>query len=364
MSIQTLDSAQFIVTFRFALLDISHNEIGQLSVFSSTIPSISNNINRTVKRQLSGLVLPAAETAAINTLTDRVRPWMVRPDGTQNSLGVFLFADATMARHTYGSVQHASVGSQLSLSGSMLDQLCTIDQDTYRSTAYRPGTLIADALEEQMERTPALEWVIEPSSSRIRGAEWFVKPAGTSQLEIINDLAALGGYYSLFFDNDGVGQLLQVPDLESSDIDFAYAEGSTVYADSITESNDLLQAPNRYIVINNSLTDQAISGYWDIPSTSPNSIANRGFVIAKTIDMQGVESNSEATSAARAFGQADYSTYSWATFDTVINPDHDTFNIVGWRGTKYREQAWNMPLIHDGKQRHELRRIYAEELAA
>lgn len=364
MSNQTLDGAQFILTFRFELLDIAHNVIGHLSVRSDSTPTISNSINRTIKRQMSGLVLPQSDTAAINTLTDRVRPWAVFGDGSQRPCGVFLFGDATMSRQTYGSAQFATPGSGLSLSGSLLDQLCTIDQPTAVGTAYPPGTLISTALEEQMERSSALEWHIDPSTSRIRGTEWFTKPAGTSLLEVINGLAQLGGYYTLFFDNEGIGQLIQVPDLSSSEVDFAYGEDSTVYQDTITESDDLLQAPNRYIVLNNSLTDEPVSGRWDIPATSPNSIANRGFVVGKTIDMQGVESNADAEAAAKAFGQADYSTYSWATFDTVINPDHDTFSIVGWRGIKYREQAWSYPCIHDGHHQHELRRVYSEELAA
>lgn len=362
MSFQTLDGSQFILTFRFELLDIAHNVIGHLNVISNSPPSISNNINRTVKRQLSGLVLPVSDTAAINTLTDRVRPWAVFGDGTQLPCGIFLFADASRSRRTYGSTQFTTPGSGLSMSGSMLDQLCTIDQATSVGTAYPPGTLISAALEEQMQRSSALEWHIDPSTAKIRGTEWFTKPAGTSLLEVINDLAQLGSYYTLFFDNTGIGQILQVPDLSASDVDFAYSEGSTVYADTIVESDDLLQAPNRYIVINNSVTDEPVSGRWDIPATSPNSIANRGFIVAKVIDMQGVESNEDAVAAAKAFGQADFSTYSWATFDTVINPEHDTFNMVGWRGTKYREQSWNFPCIHDGHHEHELRRVYSEEL--
>ncbi len=362
MSIQTLPGGQIATSYWFELLDISHNPIGRLNALSSSSASISNNINRTVKRQLGGLVLPPTDTAAVNTLTDRVRPWHVDQAGVQRPLGIFLFADATRDRRTYSSVQFASVGSQLSLTGSLLDQLCTIDQATEKTTSYPPGYSVAVALQEQMERSSAIEWTIDPSTASIRGSEWFVKPAGTSLLEVINALAELGGYYSLFFDNSGIGRLIQVPDLASSDVDFAYSEGSTVFANSISETDDILQAPNRYIVINNSMTDESVSGRWDIPSTSPNSIANRGFVVAKVIDAQGVESNDDATAMAKAAGQADYSTYAWANFDTVINPNHDTYNIVGWRGVKHREQAWSFDLSANGKQRHELRRIFAEEV--
>lgn len=362
MSFQTLDGAQFVLSFRFELLDVSHNVIGHLSPFSDTAPSITNSIDRTIKRQMQGLVLPVSDAMSINTLTDRVKPWAVFGDGTQVPCGVFIFSDTTMSRRTFGSTQFASTGSQVTLTGSLLDQLSMIDQATAVGTAYPPGTPIATALEEQMQRSSALDWHIDPSTAKIRGTEWFVKPAGTSLLEVINDLAQLGSYYTLFFDNEGVGQILQVPDLSSSDIDFEYGEGGTVFADSVTESNDLLQAPNRYIVVNNSLTDQAVSGRWDIPATSPNSISNIGRIVAHQIDMQGIESNSDAAAAAKAFGQADFSTYAWATFDTLINPNHDTFNIVGWRGIKYREQSWGYTCVHDAKHNHELRRIFAEEV--
>jgi hypothetical protein len=363
VSLQVLPGGQIASTYRFELLDISHNPIGKLSAFSSSSANISNSINRTVKRQLTGLVLPPVDTESINTLTDRVRPWHIDQQGNQNPLGIFLFADATRDRRTYSSVQYTSTGSRLSTTGSLLDQLCTIDQATEKSTSYPPGYSIATALQEQMERSSAIEWTIDPSTASIRGSEWFVKPGGTSLLEVINALADLGGYYSLFFDNLGIGRLIQVPDLASADVDFAYSENSTVFANSIVESDDILQAPNRYIVINNSMTDESVSGRWDIPATSPNSIANRGFVVAKVVDAQGVESNSDATAMAKSLGQADYSTYAWATFDTVINPLHDTFNIVGWRGVKHREQAWAYDLSPEGKQRHELRRIFTEEVA-
>lgn len=362
MSFQTLPGGQLQIGFRFDLLDKSHNTIGQLSPISESPPRISNSINRTIKRQLADLVLPAADVAAINTLTDRVRPWAITGPSAQFSLGVFLFADATRVRRTYSSVQLTQPGSQVSQTGSMLDQLCTIDQAVEKTVAYKPGTVIATALDEQMQQSPALEWNIDPSSARIRGTEWFIKPAGTSRLEVINDLAQLGSYYTLHFDNNGVGQIRLVPDLVASAVDFEYGEGSTVYSDTITETDDLLHAPNRYIVVNNSLNDESVFGFWDIPTTSPNSIANRGFVVAKVIDMQGVESDAEATDAAKAFGQADYSTYAWATFATVINPLHDTNNIVGWRGVKYREQSWDFQCRHDAQQNHELRRIYAEEV--
>lgn len=344
-------------SFRFDLLDPQLDDIGTLEV-GITSASIENNINRVVKRQLNNVDLFPVVGNDVNPLRDRVRPWMIMQDGTEYPLGVFMFSDYTRLPVT------GLIGTTGFQTCTLLDQGMILDQPTNRSYGFKPGTLISTAITRLLQASPITQFVVEASGSKVRGSEWVTWPAGTTTLDIINDLCGLGSYYSLYFDNWGVAQVKLVPDLSTTEPTLRYGslEGEqTIYNGTIMETDDLLSAPNRYIVVNNALNEEPVVGSWDVPASSPNSKEQRGFVVATVVDKQGVETNAEATAAAKAYGQSDYNTYSWVTFDAAPNPLHDTFNIVAYEGVSYREQNWRLPLEEGGDHNHELRRIFNEE---
>jgi hypothetical protein len=354
-SVITLDGIdQRIDSFRFEVLDKNLTIIGEVGVENSGV-TIENNINREIKRQINNLRIPPADGNEINILTDRIRPYMVMQDNSQWPLGVFVFSDSSTIPMT-GTVGFSET--------TLLDQAIELNQPLNRSYAFRPGTNIGTAMERILEASTISQFEVEPGGAVIRGTEWVAWPAGTTRLEILNDLAETCGCYSLFFDNTGVARVIEVPDLASTDATLRY--GSTeedekrVVEGSIVITDDLISAPNRYIVINSALTEKAVVGFWDIPATSPNSIANIGRVVAHVTDKQGVDTDAEATKAAKAVGQADFNTFSWATFDAAPDPRHDTFDIVSWEGVNYREQSWTLTL--GGTMRHELRRIFNEPI--
>lgn len=349
-------------TVRFDLLDKTNSFLDVLDIDKASIPTIENNINRSPKRQMNGLKLPPSTTAEVNTLAERVRPvWIYQTGDTQN-LGIFLFADASRHRAFYGSSQFVTSGNAVSSTTVMVDQLMNLDFASGGVTMYRPGTRIADALTEQLEVGGVIDFEVEESNAKITGSAWMVWHPNITRLQIINDLCQAGGYYTLYFDNDGVGRCALVPDLEASNPDFRYSSNGMVKRDSIVESDDLLDAPNRYLVINSSLTDGAVWGYWDVPPSAPHSFENTGRRRVKQVDMQGPETMDDATAAAKAYGQADFSTYRWVNFLTAPNPSHDTNNIIEWQTDKYREQSWRLPLLDGSDQQHELRRIWTQDV--
>jgi hypothetical protein len=358
---------QRAASYRFDLLDKTNSYLGQLDVDMTSPPRVSNSINRNVKRQLSGLTLPPAVTADVNTLTERVRPWAIFEDGQEWPLGVFLFADASRRLALTGSEPEAVIAGWASgkvaafTDGNMLDQLATVDQGSRGINFYGPGHSIRAALEQQLDAAGVIERNIEDSDSTI--AQWVVWKPNSSRLKVINDLARMGGYYSLYFDNGGVAQLRQVPNLDAVEPTLNYGPGLNVFADSVVESDDLLEAPNTYVVVNNAFTDFPVWGEWQVPPTAPHSYENRGFHVVKEYDIQGVESQAEATRAAKAQGQADYATYRWVDFSSAINPQHDTFDIIGWDGDKYREQQWEFTLTPQADMKHQLRRVWSEAVA-
>lgn len=348
-------------TFQFELLDRQNSHLGFLDIDSASPPSISDNINRNPKRQLNGLRLPPSVTADINTLSERVKPWMVLSDGTRWPLGVFVFADASRELVTSSSPALSPVGDAYWTNGTMLDQLVNLDQATRGFTFFGPGTRINDAIEHQLEAGGVLEYELDPSDASI--GDWLVWKPTQTRLKIINDLLGMGGYYSLFYDNNGVAQGRQVPSMDSVDPLFTYAAGENVLDGSVVESDDLLDAPNVYLVVNSGFTEAAIWGEWKVPAAAPHSYENTGRWRVKTIDQQGVESNAAARAAAKAYGQADYSAYRWVDLSTSIDPRLDTFDVVAWKDEKYRQQQRGFPLVADGVMKLELRRVWATSVA-
>lgn len=333
--------------FTFELLTPALVKIGDLAPFRDEIPTIENNGNRSIKRTLDGLALTPAESAAVNTLNSRVRVSMVLPNGTALRLGVFLFADNPRVRHTYGTPVRAS----------LVDQCFMLDQPVEVSVSYAAGQDVAAALASHFDVAGVPFYAIEISGVTLGSpVAW---PAGTSRLKIMNHLAAIGGAYSVFFDHDGFGRVRRVPDLTLSNIDVTYEEGGRIYRGSIVETNDLLSAPNRYIVIDSTNPDTPVTGYFDVPDEAPHSIVNRGgLVIPTVIDTQGIGTVEQAEARARAAYAQDSSTFEWVDFDSPPDPRHDTFAVVSYLGNLYREQSWSLPCVEGSAMSHSLRRIY------
>jgi hypothetical protein len=349
-------------TLRFELLDKTNSYLGVVDVDMSSTPTVDVSIGQSTKRKLSNLRLPPSTTADINTLTDRIRPVWVLQDGAEFPQGVYLFADASRHRMLSGSVQFSDVGEVRTTDGVMTDQTLGLDDASGGVTMYPPGTSLYSALVEQLEVAGVFDYEIDYSAAKIRGTEWMVWSPEKTRIQIINDLAAVGSWYSLYFDNIGKARIKLVPDLNTVDPDITYDFGpsSIVDRDSVVETDDLLDAPNRYLVTNSSLSDGPVWGFWDIPDSAPHSFQNRGRRKTKTIDMQGVESMAEAAAAAKAAGQADWSTYRWINFTSAPHPVHDVFMVIEFDGDKYREQSWNLPLREGAKMKHELRRVWSE----
>lgn len=352
---------QRVESFRFELLDPFNSRIGDLDVDATSPPTVSNSINRTVKRQLSGLRLAPSVTAEIDTLTDRVKPWARYPGGVEYPLGVFLFSDASRRPELSGSAVLTPTGYAATTEGTLLDQLATLDQGSRGINFYHVGHSIYDALIQQMEAGGVMDYEIDHTDAQVVSPT--VWRPNAKRLTVINDLCKMGGYYSLFFDNNGAGQLRQVPAMESVEPTLEYAAGLNVVLGSIVESDDLLEAPNTYVVVNSAFTDRPIWGEWLVPADAPHSVQKRRFHVVKELDIQGIESSAAARKAAKAHGQADYATYRWVNFDSATNPLHDTFTIVSWLGDKYREQAWDITCRPGADMSHELRRVWSDEVA-
>lgn len=343
--------AQRASSFRFDLLDPSLATLGTLYPFRDSAPKIDNNMNRAVKRTMSGLALSPSDTAAINVVTARVRANMVLSNGSVHPLGVFMFANAPRVRESWG----------VSVEGDLVDQTVMLDQATEQTIAYPQGTSIASALAEQFEVAGVPLYEIDPITNVVGSP--LAWPAGESRLKVMNELCALAGCYSVHFDARGYGRVMVVPDLTLANVDVTYDVGTAttgrIYRGSIVENDDLLDSPNRFVVIDSSNRDAPVVGYYDIPDDAPNSIAARGFAVVSVIDAPGVGTVAAAEQRGRAAYAQSRGTLEWADFDGPPDPRHDTFAIVSYLGNLYREQQWGLTCSEGEAMSHSLRRVYA-----
>lgn len=340
-------------TFRFDVLDAGLSLQGTITPDESSPPSVSHDSGRTIMRTLDGLVLPPGTWEDINVASDRIRPSMILENGAEFALGVFLFGDVPKARATNGRT----------LTASLVDQTLMLDQGVERTVSVAPFTPLASAIEDLLVTSPLIAWAIA-GTGLTTGGSWLTWPIGTSLYKILTELAQMAAFYNPYFDRDGALQFQPVPDLASTTPTVTYATGRNIFTGSIAESDDLLTAPNRYIVTDTSATDNPIGGVWDVPADAPNSFVNRGFYVTRVENMQGLVDNAAATAAAMALGQQDRSALSHVEFAGPPDPRHDANDVVRYEigdaalDGKYREFAWSMPLVEGSDMRHSLRRVY------
>lgn len=334
---------------RFDVLDQTLTRIGTIAADADAGTRVLNNSNATIKRTLQNLRLNASVQADLDPFGDRLRPMFVLENGAEYALGVFILGGIDRARWEWG----------LDADVAGIDQGLILDQPLERTIGYPAGTNVRDAILEQFATALVPVYDVDPTieTELPNPISW---PAGTqaSRGKIINELAALAGAYSYWFDNQGTGRVLRVPDLATSVPTLVYDSDGRILHGSMVETDDILEAPNRYIVVETGNPDAAISGWYDIPDDAPHSAVNRGFVIATVIDEQGLGSVAQAEQRAQAAYAQASGTFEWVQFSSPPDPRHDTFDAVLYLGGVYREQAWSMPLIEGGEMTHDLRRVY------
>lgn len=336
-------------TFTYELVNaLTGIRIGEVTPLRSTIPVLVHNTQNTIVRTLSGLTFGVDDTLAMNPITDRILVSMVIP-----TVG----GDLTMplGRYMYdGFTEQTSTGGPRS-QNSLFDEMFIIDQQLPASFT-ATGTVmdsIADLLAEFVV-TGLIEYNIESTAWGASGS-WA---AGTSRARVLSDLCKQGSYFQPWFDNNGVLQIIRAFDPAVVLPDFDFDDTKVVIRDTITYTNDLLDAPNRYVVINNSgTTDTAIVGVYNVPDTAPHSLVNRGYLVPEVKDIQMEANLSQANAAAMAIGQQD-TIYERVSLSTPPDPRHDSYDVILWQGERWLEIAWSMQLEEGAPTIRTLRKAY------
>lgn len=336
-------------TFRFELSNgATGQKLGTITPIRNA--SLSHDTQRTIKRTLS-LSLGVVDTAAINPITDRVSVFMVFPNGTEYPLGRYMFTDASRQVFTSGIASAHTAGGLATV--TLNDEMFLVDQQITKGI-----NSVNESISAVIQRILDDVGVdFEMQASPFTGAEsWTI---GTNRGSILEALALSGDYFSPWFGNDYKLHFIRTFDPSTQVPDFDLDDGNNVLRDSIVETDDLLTAPNRFVVISNASIspDIEVVAQADVPPSAPHSIAQRGFVLPQVLSLQlNDSSQAQAVAAALANRQTIFERVS---LTTAPDPRYDSYDVVRWQENNWLELAWSMELIEGGTMTHLLRKSYA-----
>jgi len=327
-------------TFTFTHINgVTDEHLGQLHPVRTA--QLSHDTARNIKRQLS-LVLGVTDTAAINSITSRVEVAMVVGDITY-PLGRYMITDMTRVISTGGT--------QASL--LLTDEMFLVDQPI--STGFSGiGSNVSTLLEQIVSDLP-VDLIFEPSPYA-SAQSWTV---GTSRGSILEDLSVSGDYMSPWFGNDGKLHFIRSFDPFKQIPQFDFDAGNQVIRDPITETDDLVTAPNRFIVVSNASNDMKveISATFDVFPTAPHSIPNRGFVIP-LVSFLPVLNETQANAIAENLAIRQ-TVFERVILSTPPDPRHDSYDVIRWQGQNWLELQWSMSLTEGAAMTHVLRKAYS-----
>lgn len=337
--------AERAIAYRFDLLDRDEILIGELHPDRDNTPTITHDTSRLIQRDMSNLNLTPVERLGVNTASDRVRPNLLLEDGSEFPLGVFLFADPTRTRHSYG----------LPLAATLLDKGIILDQPSEHSFSV-PGNRDIRIEIQTLLAMFAISSTIENTGGRTGTAMTW--PPNTTWARILSDLCLVGGYFPPFFDHVGVCRVTAKIDPGNVDPVVVYSAGANIYAVAPpVENDDLLRAPNRFVMVGTDATQTEVFGVYDLPAGAPNSFAARGFRITEVVTQQGLASPTAAALAARVYAES-RSIFDYVTFSGPPDPRHDSNTVVEYLGQRWLELSWSLTLAPVGPHSHTLRKVY------
>lgn len=332
---------QRVESFQFTLINGLTNEpLRELTPERGSAPSLSHDTTSSVKRRLT-LQLGVNDTASVNVLTDRITPYMT-VNGVTYPLGRYMFTSPTITVSTGGNRGQYT----------LLDEGFIIDQQLERG--YNASTGVRDAILGILEDLP-LQGIDVASSPYLASGSFS---AGQTRGQAIEAYATQGDYFSYWMGNDSLFHMIRTIDPALEIPDFDFDAGFRVVRDSISETSDIIDAPNKFIVVSNSneATEVPIVGVYEVPSTAPFSIFQRGFTIPKTQDIQAA-TQIQATAAARNLGIRS-TVFERVTMNTMLDPRHDSYNVIRWAGENWLELSWTMTLTPGGPMQHTMRKAY------
>ena len=222
---------------------------------------------------------------SVDWLTARIRPVVTIAGYGDTALGVFLAAEAPESWGDTGRVWAIK----------LLDKCTILDQDAVdEAYALAAGAVVTDEVVTLIESTGETNIAVTPSSATLVNP--LVWPAGTTKLQIVNDLLSTINYFSLFCNGDGQFRGEPYVKPASRPVVWSFLDGSDcIYLPGLTKDVDLFAIPNKVIAITQGDGDTAAltSTATNTDPASPYSTVSRGRTI--TYVVAGVEAADQAT---------------------------------------------------------------------
>lgn len=327
-------------TYRFVL---SNRVTGELlgDIYPIKTANLSHDTSRTIKRRLT-LTLGVADMAAVNPITDVVSVYMVFPGDVSYALGTYMFTDSSRQVFTSGRIGNMVLNDFMFL----VDQQLTVGVNGV-------GVGVGDVLEVTLKDL-GIVFTAE-ASPYVLAEAWGI---GTTRGSILESISVSGDYFSPWFDHENVLRFIrtfnpidQIPDL---DLD----AGNQVMRSQIVETDNLLTAPNTFVVVSNNADnpDIPVVATAVVPVNAPNSVANRGFAITEVMDLQ---LSNLAQAQAVATGLVNRRTlYEQVALTTAPDPRYDSYTVVNWQGDLWLDLSWSLNLEEGSPMTHTFRKAY------
>jgi hypothetical protein len=328
-------------SFRFELVNgVTGQHLGDITPLRGA--SLTHNTSSMIKRRLN-MPLGVADTAAVNSITDRINLFMTFPNGAEYPLGTYMWAADTRQVFTSGKLAQPA----------LTDEMLLVDQQITTSIS-GVGQNVAIVIQNVLTGLPI---AFDMEASPFTSAEaWGI---GANRGSILESLSVSGDWFSPWFGNDSKMHFIRTFDPADQIPDFNFDAGNKVMRNSIVEDDDLLTAPNIIVVVSNSAnnTSEPVVGIASVPPNAPHSVFNRGFDVPQVLTLQLFD-----TAQAQAVAQGlvnRQSVFSRVNLVTAPDPRHDSYNVIHWQGVNWIELAWSMALVEGGTMNHLLRRTLA-----
>lgn len=294
--------------------------------------SYSFDLGRDVPKAISGVVVPPDQWAAVDVRLDQIRV-ILSIDGVDYPMGMFAFSE--LARQKNVVTDEAGNLADL-ITTSLADRCLLLVRNTGRAETLNPGFDPSDELQRILNDSGIPYSVAASANLAVNGITW---DGNTTDLAKVRELGTLAGHRPLWADNKGVVRSVasQVVDTEVISLaDLQPTEGSIAIVEKF------LTAPNRVIISDNGSAAYAVRGQWDAPASAPHSEANRGYVLARVEELQGLGSAAHAQNVAATIGEA-YTARSLSA-RIIPTPVLDGPQVISYDGANWLVSGWSVDL--------------------
>lgn len=323
-------------------------------------PRIRCNSADRLKMLLTASFAPVARDVdgrpvEVDWLNDEVRPIMIL-DGEEHPMGTYVFAKP----------QENTSGPTKTVSVSAYDRGKKVDDTNSESLVYFPrSTVYTDAV-EQLLTLAGINTIFSTPSSETFGVPREDWKAGTSNLDIANQLLEEISYNPLYFDLSGAAVLEPATVPEAGAIKYTLNTedpDTRVIAGNLTRTRDFFSAPNVFVVtcdnpeLGTPLSATAVN---DNPQ-SPLSTVRRGRRIVREVPVNNLPSQAAAQAYADRLCNESMISGEVITLETGLIPGWGVGDVVALihegEVSICVSQSWTADLCAGGRMRHQLKKV-------